>query len=167
MSPCERDAPSTTLKAMNTSRSTSSRTDLALLFVRLAVGATFMVHGINKFQDLAGTEGFFDSLGIPAPGLMAPLIAFLETFGGLALILGLLLPLVGLSLALNMLVAGLTNHTGQGFLAVDGGYELVLVLGVASLALAVAGGRLSLDAVLAARIPGYPSPAPSPSRVTA
>lgn len=152
---------------MTSSRSSLTRTDLALLLVRLVVGTTFLVHGINKFQDLSGTEGFFDSLGIPAPGLMAPLVALLETFGGLALILGLLLPVVGLSLAIDMLVAALTNHTGKGFLVANGGYELVLILGVASLALAAAGaGRLSLDAVLrlAERIPGYP---PSTARATA
>lgn len=142
-----------------TSSSQPTRIDVALLLLRVAVGVTFIVHGVDKLQDLAGTEAFFDSLGIPLPALMAPLVAALETFGGIALIAGLLVPLVGLGLAVNMLVAGLTAHTGSGFLASGGGYELVLVLGAAALALAVAGaGRLSLDGLLRLdeRIPGYP-----------
>jgi len=92
---------------------------------------------------------------------MAPFVAVLETAGGIALVVGALAPLFGLALAANMLVAGLTQHAGNGFFVADGGYELVLLLGVASLAIFVAGaGRLSVDAALrlADRLPGYPGP---------
>ena len=45
-----------------------------------------------------------------------------------------------------MLVALLTAHLDSGFFAADGGIELVLVLGAATLALAATGpGRFSLD----------------------
>lgn len=141
------------------SSSASSRTDLTLLLVRLVLGLTFLMHGLDKLDDLNGTEQFFDSLGIPAPAVMAPFVALLEVVGGIALIVGLLAPLFALALAGDMLVAALTQHVDKGFFVQDGGYELVLVLGIASLGILLAGaGRFSLDGALGLgdRLPGYP-----------
>ena len=133
------------------------RTDLALLLIRCVVGVSFLLHGLDKLGDLDGTEQFFDGLGIPAPGLMAPFVAVLETVGGIGLIAGLITPIWALMLAGDMLVAGLTQHADKGFFAQDGGYELVLLLGVACAGLTLAGaGRFSLDAAarLGERLPG-------------
>ena len=46
-----------------------------LLVLRLVVGVTFLMHGLDKLGDLAGTEELFASLEIPAPGPMAPFVA--------------------------------------------------------------------------------------------
>src|SRR5918997_4403486 len=120
-----------------------------LLVLRLVVGVTFLLHGLDKLVDLSGTEAFFASLGIPAPGLMAPFVALTETVGGLLLIAGLVTPLAGVALAGDMSVALVTQHIDHGFFVADGGIELVLLLGGASLALALTGpGRFSADAVL-------------------
>ena len=120
-----------------------------LLLLRLVVGVTFLLHGLDKLGDLSGTEALFASLEIPAPGLMAPFVAVTETVGGLLLIAGLATPLVGVALAVDMSVALLTQHIGNGFFVRDGGIELVLLLGAASLALALAGaGRFSADAAM-------------------
>jgi putative oxidoreductase len=120
-----------------------------LLLLRVVVGVTFLMHGLDKLGDLAGAEQLFASLGIPAPGLMAPFVAVTETVGGALLIAGLATPLVGAALAIDMLVALLTAHLGHGFFARDGGFELELLLGGASLGIAFAGaGRFSLDASL-------------------
>jgi putative oxidoreductase len=124
-------------------------TSAGLLVLRLIVGVTFALHGLDKLGDLSGTEEFFASLGIPAPGLMAPFVALTETVGGLLLIIGLATPLVGVALAGDMLVALVTAHIDAGFFAADGGIELVLLPGGASLALALTGpGRWSADAAL-------------------
>ena len=134
------------------------RTDAALLLVRLVIGVTFLLHGVDKLGDLTGTEQFFDGLGIPAAGVMAPFVAVTETVGGLMLIAGLLTPLAGFALAIDMLVAGLTQHAGKGFFVMDGGYELVLLLGIGCLALVAAGaGRFSIDAAVlrGERTPGW------------
>jgi putative oxidoreductase len=126
-----------------------------LLVLRLVVGVTFLLHGLDKLGDLAGTEEFFASLEIPAPGLMAPFVAVTETVGGLLLIAGLATPLVGVALAGDMLVALVTTHIGHGFFASDGGFELVLLLGGASLAVVFTGaGRFSVDAAVGRREPG-------------
>ena len=120
-----------------------------LLVLRVVVGVTFILHGLDKLGDLTGTEEFFASLEIPAPGLMAPLVALTETVGGLLLIVGLATPLVGVALAVDMLVALVTAHIDAGFFAASGGIELVLLPGGASLALALTGpGRWSAEAAL-------------------
>jgi putative oxidoreductase len=127
---------------------TPARTDTALLVLRLVVGVTFLLHGLDKLDGLTGVEQFFDSLGIPAPGLMAPLVAVTETVGGILLIFGLLTPVAGAALAIDMLVAALTAHHDKGFFADKGGYELEFVLGTACVALLMAGaGRFSADAL--------------------
>jgi putative oxidoreductase len=120
-----------------------------LLVLRVVIGVTFLLHGLDKLADLPGTEEFFASLGIPASGLMAPFVALTETVGGLLLIAGLATPLAGVALAGDMFVALVTAHIGEGFFAADGGAELVLLLGGASLTLALTGaGRFSADANL-------------------
>jgi putative oxidoreductase len=122
---------------------------LGLLAIRVALGVVVLAHGLEKVGDLQGTEQFFGSLGIPAPALMAPLATFTEVIGGALLIAGLLTPLAGVALAVDMLVAYLTVHAGKGFFVADGGYELVLLLGVAALGVAATGaGRFSLDGAL-------------------
>jgi putative oxidoreductase len=120
-----------------------------LLALRLVVGVTFLFHGLDKLGDLSGTEEFFASLEIPAPGLMAPFVALVEAVGGALLIAGLATPLAGAALAGDMLVALVRAHIDEGFFATDGGIELVLLLGGASLAVVLTGpGRISADAVL-------------------
>jgi putative oxidoreductase len=124
------------------------RTDTGLLVLRLVVGVTFLLHGLDKLGGLDGVEMFFDSLGIPAPGFMATLVALTETVGGVLLIVGLLTPVAGIALAIDMLVAGLTAHADKGFFVDKGGYELVLLLGTGCVALLIAGaGRFSADAL--------------------
>ncbi len=124
-------------------------TPVALLLLRVVIGITFLMHGAQKLDDLAGAERSFASLGIPAPEMMAPFVAATETAGGLLLIAGLATPLVGLALAADMLVAYFTAHIGNGFFVADGGGELVLLLAAGSVALALTGaGRFSLDAAL-------------------
>jgi putative oxidoreductase len=120
-----------------------------LLVLRLVVGTTFLVHGLHKLIHLSAAEEFFASVGIPAPDLMAPVVSITEAAGGVLLIVGLATPLVGAALSLDMLVALATVNIDHGFFAEDGGMELALLLGGASLALVLAGaGRFSLDAAL-------------------
>jgi putative oxidoreductase len=119
-----------------------------LLVLRLVVGATFLLHGLDKLSDLTETEQFFAAQSIPIPGAMAAFVAATETVGGVLLIAGLATPLFAVALTIDMLVALLTTHLDQGFFVADGGMELVLLLGVASLAIALTGpGRYSVDAV--------------------
>jgi len=80
-----------------------------LLFVRMYWGWQFLQTGWGKLHNLSHVKDFFASLGIPAPGVMAPFISCLEFFGGILLIIGLGTRLIGLLLSGNMLVAYITS----------------------------------------------------------
>ena len=117
--------------------------------IRLILGFGFLYHGVTKFTGgIENTAGFFDSVGIPAAGLMAWVVALLEIFGGLALIAGAFVGVVSLVLILNMLVAMFTVHLPNGFNFMNQppGVEvnLLYIAGLAALLLAGA-GTMSVD----------------------
>ena len=56
--------------------------------IRILAGILFIVHGLPKFGDVASTQGFFGSVGIP-PELVVP-IGLLEVIGGIFLLVGVL-----------------------------------------------------------------------------
>lgn len=127
---------------------------VVLLLARIAIGVIFLVHGYQKFatMGIAGTTKFFESIGVPLAGVAAPAVAVLEVVGGLALILGAALPIVGTLLALDMIGAIVFAHAASGFSAAEGGYEFVLALAAASLAIGfTGGGALAVDRVLGRR----------------
>ena len=64
------------------------RPALALLVVRVALGAAFLVNGTWKLAPLDRTVGFFESVGYPAASITAALNAALEIVAGAMLILG-------------------------------------------------------------------------------
>ncbi|GAB2736845.1 DoxX family protein [Salinifilum aidingensis] len=120
--------------------------DLFALVARVGIGVVLIAHGWQKFVDwgIAGTAESFRGMGVPSPTAAAWFAAVVELVGGVLLVLGLLLPLVGVAVAVDMAGAALFVHAGQGLFVPDG-VELVLVLGVATLALGFGGGRWSLD----------------------
>ena len=84
--------------------------------LRLIVGYGFMQHGFAKLSK--GPEAFaaiLHAVGVPAPHLMAWLTILTEVFGGLAVLLGALVPLVSLPMAVLLFVAIFTIHLPYGF----------------------------------------------------
>ena len=149
---CRRLAPSEPTNERHTMRLLNPRTlpSAGLLSLRIVVGITFVVHGLDKLGDISATEQLFVSFSIPAPGLMAPFVGVTETVGGLLLIAGLATRLAGAALTVDMAVALATAHAELKFFATEGGIELEALLVGANLALVLAGaGRFSLDDVLA------------------
>jgi putative oxidoreductase len=129
----------------------TSALSLGLLLLRLAVGVVFIAHGWNHIfggGKIAGTGRWFDSLGM-RPGIMHAWTASLTELGaGALLVAGLLTPLAGAGVVGVMLVAWITNHIKNGFFIFrpGEGYEYVMTLTFAGLALsATGGGRWSLD----------------------
>jgi putative oxidoreductase len=126
------------------------------LALRLPVGIIFAAHGAQKLfgwfggHGLEGTGQWLASIGL-APGyLMALLAGGAEFFGGLALILGLLVRPAGAVLAFAMLVAIFSVHVGNGLFMSSNGYEFGLALLAVSVSLMFSGaGRASIDAALA------------------
>jgi len=120
----------------------------APLVLRVAIGIIFLAHGLQKFgvfggMNLTGVTGFFGSQGIPLPGLMAPLVALIETLGGLALILGFGTRIAAILLAIIMIVAIFAVKLTQGLI---GGFELDLALLAGLVALILMGsGAAALE----------------------
>jgi putative oxidoreductase len=84
--------------------------------LRLIVGYGFMQHGFAKLSK--GPEAFaaiLHAMSVPVPHLMAWLTILVEVFGGLAVLLGALVPLASLPMAAVLLVAIFTVHLPFGF----------------------------------------------------
>jgi len=120
---------------------------LALLFLRCGLATVFVYHGYPKL--FGGTERFvesFQAIGLPA--YLVYVVGAVELLGGIALGLGLLTPVAGLVLVLDMAAAMWKYNLNQGIYAVRE-YELPLILGLAALAIAATGGGpFSLDRLI-------------------
>ena len=84
--------------------------------LRLIVGYGFMEHGFAKLA--RGPDAFpaiLQALGVPAPHLMGWLTILVEIVGGLAVLLGALVPLASIPMAVVLLVAMFTVHLPYGF----------------------------------------------------
>ncbi|MBR7741714.1 DoxX family protein [Phycicoccus sp. BSK3Z-2] len=132
--------------------------DLAALLLRLALGPMLLVHGANKVWGgggLSGTAGWFESLGLRPGALHARLAAFTEIGAGVLVTVGLLTGPAAAAFVGLMTVAGLTDHRGKGYFVFKGGWEYVLLVAMAAVALAVLGpGAWSLDAAFGLPLSG-------------
>ena len=122
----------------------------SLTLLRVVLGVIFFVHGYGKLfvkGALPGTAQFFAAIGVPLANYAAVLVAFLEFFGGLLLIFGLLTRWVSVLLIIEMLVAFFKVHLKQGFIISQQayGYEFILLILAALVVVLVNGaGKLSL-----------------------
>lgn len=137
-------------KALATNNSFSA------LALRLPLGIIFAAHGAQKLfgwfggYGLQGTGQWMESIGLGPGVLMAALSGSAEFFGGLALILGLLIRPAALVLAVTMLVAIFTVHISNGLFMSNNGYEFGLALLAGTVSLLISGGgRASIDRLLA------------------
>ena len=106
-----------------------NKVSISLLFIRIMLGITMALHGIQKFMNLSDTTDFFVSLGLPS--FMPIIIALIEVVGGIFMIIGLLVPLVSLGFIAILGTAIFMLKSTSGFV---NGYELELLLIVMSIA---------------------------------
>lgn len=96
---------------------------LPLLLLRLYLTPVLLQAGWNKYLHFEDTVAWFGDmdfgLGLPLPALLAALAIGAEIGGSLLLLFGLLTRLAALSLAVTMLVAMLTVHASNGWLAIS------------------------------------------------
>lgn len=125
--------------------------DLALFVLRATIGVVMLAHGWNHIfggGKIAGTAGWFESLGMRPGPLHAWLASLTEIGSGVLLIAGLLTPLAAAGVVGTMAVAWITNHRGNGFFIFrpGEGWEYVMTLTFVGFAIAgVGAGRWSLD----------------------
>jgi putative oxidoreductase len=133
--------------------------DAALLFVRVTIGVTMMLHGFNHWRGggkIAGTARWFSGLGLRCGTLQAWMSVVTELGAGLLIVAGLATPLACAAVISVMLIAGLLAHRKNGFFVFRDGFEYVLVLSVVSLALAILGpGRVSADNAAGIMVTGW------------
>jgi putative oxidoreductase len=120
---------------------------LALLFMRLTLGAVMVVHGSHKvFGGLHNHAHFVASLGLPA--WSGYLSAFTEFLGGLLILAGLFTRAAAFAICINMIVAIWKVHWHNG-LTGDHGFEFPLSLAAFAFALIFFGaGPIAIDHIL-------------------
>jgi putative oxidoreductase len=126
--------------------------DLGLLVLRLALGPMLVLHGWNKVfgaGGLAGTEGWFASLGLRPAWLHARIAPVNEIGAGVLMTVGLLNGLAAMAYVGLMAVASFPDHQGKGYFVFKGGWEYTVLVAMVAVALAATGpGEWSLDHAL-------------------
>lgn len=121
---------------------------VAALLLRLIIGSVFIIHGYPKFSAAQRKQGgeWLKSMGLPSGLILFAAVA--EFFGGLALLLGILTQVIAVLFALFMLSTTWLSKVKMKKKFI-GGYEVDVILLVASLALAALGaGAFSLNYLL-------------------
>lgn len=139
----------------NGARIIDTTRNVVLLFCRIGLGILMFWHA-KVIYDLAGGfagvgDGYAQS-GLPAADLLGPANVLFEWVGGVAMVLGLAVPLVGVGMAINMVGAWVFVHNTALYSVDGGGPEGVIAIGLLSLLIAVLGsGRYGVDHLLFGR----------------
>ena len=125
----------------------ASKGAVIALVGRVLLALLFVLAGYSKLTGIAGTAGWFGSIGIPFPTVVAVLVGLLELVGGLAIFIGYQTRIAALALAAFTVGATLIAHLDfsdqmqvllfQKNLSITGGLLVLAAFGA---------GALSLDA---------------------
>ena len=134
-------------KSMSNIPSNSFASTWGLSLLRIHFGVILLAHGWLKISvfTIAGTVGYFASLGLPS--IVAYLTIFGEIAAGLALIAGIQTRLAS-ALSVPILLGATFVHLGNGWLfsAEGGGWEFPASLTVIAIAIALMGSGNRLQA---------------------
>jgi putative oxidoreductase len=131
----------------STAAASPAASGAVIALARLLLTILFLVAGFGKLSDIAGTAGWFGSIGLPAPTVVAVLVGLLELVGGLAILVGFKARIAAIALAVFTIAATLVAHTNLADqvqqlmflknLSITGGLLLIAAWGA---------GPLSIDA---------------------
>jgi len=129
--------------------------DTGLLIIRLIIGLTFAAHGTQKLfgwfgrHGIAGTGGWFESIGMKPGKALAITAGLAELIGGLLFAGGVFLWIAVILIIGSMLVAIVKVHGANGYWVTQNGYEYNMALIVIALGVAMIGaGDYSLAALI-------------------
>jgi putative oxidoreductase len=131
--------------------------DLALVPVRMSLGATMLYHGTAKLrgEGAAQAAGFFEQLGLRPGRTWAALTGLAEVAAGATTILGIGTRLGALAILATQAVAIAKVHRPKGFDNLAGGWEFNALIMAAALGLLAAGpGTASLHEAVERRLEG-------------
>ncbi len=134
---------------MPLSQTRTELTDYGVTLLRVSLGVMYLAHSVVLKLltfGLAGTAGYFTSIGLP--GWLAYLTFAAEAAGGIMLVLGIQARWVALALIPALAGAIIWAHGANGwvFTAPGGGWEYPLYLIVLSIAQALLGdGQYALS----------------------
>jgi putative oxidoreductase len=131
---------------------------LAPLLGRLAVGLLFVSTGWGKVHDIPKVTGYFEHLGIPAPGFNAVLVGYSELICGSLLVVGLLTRLATIPLIVSMIVAILTAKRDDlhGLFDLVGFEEFTYLVVLIMIAI-IGPGAVALDRFVLAAVGARPT----------
>ncbi|MFC8042157.1 DoxX family protein [Nocardia sp. NPDC057353] len=150
------------MKANVLTDSSPTLTDAGKLVLRLGIAAVFLVHGLDDLRTgLATIAEMQGEAGIPLNEVSGRFVPIWLAFGSMLFIVGALTRVVAAGYVFIMGGAWIFVHASNGFYVENGGYEFVLILGAASVAVLLLGpGRFSVDHLVVERLTGS-SPAAS------
>jgi len=136
----------------NLNKILSTNAGFDTLALRIPAAIIFIAHGAQKLfawfggYGLEGTGQWMASIGLEPGYQMALMAGSAEFFGGIALLMGLMVRPVALMLAVTMLVAIYSVHFVNGLFMSANGYEFALALFAISVSLVISGaGKFSVD----------------------
>ena len=139
----------------NLNKILSTNAGFDALALRIPAAIIFIAHGAQKLfawfggYGLEGTGQWMASIGLEPGYQMALLAGSAEFFGGIALLIGLMVRPAALVLAVTMLVAIYSVHFVNGLFMSANGYEFALALLAISVSLVISGaGKFSVDNLL-------------------
>ncbi len=119
--------------------------NVLLLVARILLAIIFILSGLSKFGDIAGTAGYIGSVGLPAATALAWLAAITETVAGLAILVGFQTRYAAWFLAIFSVFTGVMFHFAPADqmqmisfmknLAIAGGFLVLALQGAGSLSI--------------------------------
>ena len=79
---------------------------------RVLISLIFIVSGVSKISNFAGTQGYMESVGVP--GALLPVVIAVELLGGLAIVVGWHTRVAALLLAGFSLLSAVLFHANFG-----------------------------------------------------
>ena len=108
-----------------------------VLIARVLLSVMFILGGLSKLGDAAGTAAYFGAVGLPMPGILAWLVGIFELVAGLAILVGFMTMPAAYLLALFCIASGIIAHT-------DFSNQIEMIMFMKNMA--IAGGFLLLGA---------------------